>query len=84
MIEKFKVAIIAGSKSDAEFVNLTMEELTSAGIEHEVSYLSAHRQPDKVREFSTNASSKGFKVIIAMAGFAAALPGVSAISAPPR
>jgi len=77
-MEKFKVAIIAGSKSDADYVKLAEEELNSLGLAFEVHYLSAHRQPDKVAEFSRNAAANGFSVIIAMAGFAAALPGVVA------
>lgn len=74
----FKVAVVAGSKSDADYVKLAEEELAAAGIEYEVAYLSAHRQPDEVASFSRNAASNGFKVIIAMAGYAAALPGVVA------
>lgn len=74
----FKVAVVAGSKSDADYVKLCQEELQSLGMEYETFYLSAHRQPDEVAEFSKTASGKGFSVIIALAGFAAALPGVIA------
>jgi phosphoribosylaminoimidazole carboxylase PurE protein len=74
----FKVAIVAGSKSDADFVKLTQEELAAAGIAYETHYLSAHRQPNETAEFAKNAAGKGLKAIIAMAGYAAALPGVVA------
>ncbi len=74
----FKVAIVAGSKSDEAYVKLAEEELAAAGIAYETHYLSAHRQPDETAEFAKNAAGKGFKAIIAMAGYAAALPGVVA------
>ena len=54
------------------------EELTARGISHEVNVLSAHRDPDGVREYSITAEARGIKVIIAGAGKAAALPGVVA------
>ena len=53
-----------------------METLTKFGIEHEVHVMSAHRTPDRVREFVSSARDRGFEVIIAAAGGAAALPGV--------
>jgi len=74
----FKVAIVAGSKSDEAYVKLAEEELVAAGIAYETHYLSAHRQPDETAEFAKNAAGKGLKAIIAMAGYAAALPGVVA------
>jgi phosphoribosylaminoimidazole carboxylase PurE protein len=74
----FKVGIVAGSKSDEEFVKLAEEELAASGIDYQTYYLSAHRQPDEVAAFARGAADKGFKVIIAMAGYAAALPGVIA------
>lgn len=77
-MSRFKVAIVAGSKSDEEYVKLAQKELAAAGIESETFYLSAHRQPEEVAEFSRRAQENGFKVIIAMAGYAAALPGVVA------
>ncbi|MBD3286441.1 5-(carboxyamino)imidazole ribonucleotide mutase [candidate division WOR-3 bacterium] len=78
MMNSLKVAIVAGSKSDADYVKLAEEELASQAVSYETFYLSAHRQPDEVAEFSRNAASSGFSVIIAMAGYAAALPGVVA------
>lgn len=74
----FKVAIVAGSKSDEAYVKLTEEELVAAGIEYETRYISAHRQPEETAEFAKTAAENGFKVIIALAGYAAALPGLIA------
>jgi 5-(carboxyamino)imidazole ribonucleotide mutase len=64
-----------GSKSDMETMQPCMETLTRFGIEHEVHVMSAHRNPDRVREFVSSARDRGFEVIIAAAGGAAALPG---------
>lgn len=72
------VGIIMGSQSDAEVMQAAAEELTSRGISHEVNVLSAHRDPDGVREYALTAEARGIKVIIAGAGKAAALPGVVA------
>lgn len=74
----FKVAIIAGSKSDEEYVKLVEVELSESDIPFETHYLSAHRQPEEVSEFAKKAADKGFSAIIALAGYAAALPGVIA------
>jgi len=70
------VAVLMGSKSDMDVMNTCMETLTQFGIEHEVHVMSAHRSPDKLREFVSSARGRGFEVIIAAAGGAAALPGV--------
>ena len=70
------VAVLMGSKSDMETMQSCMDTLTKFGIEHEVHVMSAHRTPDKVREFVSSARDRGFEVIIAAAGGAAALPGV--------
>ncbi len=70
------VAVLMGSKSDMDVMQTCMETLTKFGIEHEVHVMSAHRTPDRVREFVTSARDRGFEVIIAAAGGAAALPGV--------
>ena len=66
------VAVLMGSKSDMEAMSSCMEALTKFGIEHEVHVMSAHRSPDRVREFVTSARDNGFEVIIAAAGGAAA------------
>ena len=70
------VAVLMGSQSDMEAMQACMETLTKFGIEHEVRVMSAHRAPDKVREYVTTARERGIEVIIAAAGGAAALPGV--------
>ncbi|MDP9238385.1 MAG: 5-(carboxyamino)imidazole ribonucleotide mutase [Chloroflexota bacterium] len=70
------VAVLMGSKSDIETMQGCMDTLTKFGIEHEVHVMSAHRSPDRVREFVSSARDRGFEVIIAAAGGAAALPGV--------
>ena len=70
------VAVVMGSKSDMDVMALCMETLDRFGIPHEVHVMSAHRTPDKVREFVSSARDRGFEVIIAAAGGAAALPGV--------
>lgn len=73
-----KVAIVSGSTSDAELVERVGDYLERFGIEHEDLVISAHRQPDKCREFATSAKKNGFSIIIAIAGLAAHLPGVVA------
>ena len=70
------VAVLMGSKSDMDVMQPCMDTLTKFGIAHEVHVMSAHRTPDKVREFVSSARERGFEVIIAAAGGAAALPGV--------
>ena len=73
-----KVAIIMGSESDAETVKPAIDTLNMLGIDHEVKVMSAHRKPEKVREYGLSARSNGIEVIIAIAGGAAHLPGVLA------
>ena len=70
------VAVLMGSKSDAEAMQPCIDTLTSFGVEHEVHVMSAHRNPDRVREYCSTARDRGIEVIIAAAGGAAALPGV--------
>ena len=67
-----------GSKSDAEAVQPTLDVLKELGIDYEVSVISAHRNPEKARQYGLAARSKGIEVIIAAAGGAAHLPGVLA------
>ncbi len=67
-----------GSKSDAEVMKLTQDVLDSLDIDYEVSVISAHRNPEKARQFGLAARSRGIEVIIAAAGGAAHLPGVLA------
>lgn len=72
------VAIVMGSKSDTEVMKPTSEILSGLGIEHEVKIISAHRTPEKARQFGLTARERGIEVIIAAAGAAAHLPGVLA------
>jgi len=72
------VAVVMGSKSDAEAMQPTLDVLTQLGIEYEVSVISAHRNPERARQFGQAAEERGIEVIIAAAGGAAHLPGVLA------
>ncbi len=72
------VAVVMGSKSDAEALKPTLETLEALGIDHEVSVISAHRTPEKARQYGLAARGQGIEVIIAAAGGAAHLPGVLA------
>lgn len=73
-----KVAILMGSDSDFGVMSKAFSVLKEFGIPVEVHVYSAHRTPEKVAEFATNAKDNGFGVIIAGAGMAAALAGVVA------
>ena len=73
-----KVAILMGSDSDFGMMSKAVSVLKEFGIPVEVHVYSAHRKPEKVAEFATNAKDNGFGVIIAGAGMAAALAGVVA------
>ena len=73
-----KVAIVMGSKSDAEIMQKAADALTEFGIASETFVISAHRTPHRAFEFASNAENNGFEVIIAGAGGAAHLPGVIA------
>ncbi|HTO36126.1 MAG TPA: 5-(carboxyamino)imidazole ribonucleotide mutase [Flavobacterium sp.] len=77
-----KVAIIMGSKSDLPVMQDAIDILKEFGIETEVDIVSAHRTPEKLFDFSTNAHKKGVNVIIAGAGGAAHLPGMVASISP--
>jgi 5-(carboxyamino)imidazole ribonucleotide mutase len=76
------VAIIIGSQSDWATMTHAAETLKSLGIGHEALIVSAHRTPKRLYEFAHGARSKGFKVIIAGAGGAAHLPGMTASMTP--
>lgn len=69
------VAVVMGSKSDASVMQGCLDTLKDLGIPHETAVLSAHRTPEKVREFAGSARERGIEVIIAGAGGSAALPG---------
>jgi 5-(carboxyamino)imidazole ribonucleotide mutase len=72
------VGIIMGSKSDWEVMRLASEMLTQLGIDNECRVISAHRAPDALFEYVSQAEARGLKVIIAGAGGAAHLPGIIA------
>jgi 5-(carboxyamino)imidazole ribonucleotide mutase len=72
------VAIVMGSKSDTEMMQPAVDILKGFGIDCEVNIISAHRTPDKARDYAKAAREKGIEVIIAAAGGAAHLPGVIA------
>ena len=72
------VGIVMGSESDANLMKPALQALDQLGIEYEVSIISAHRTPEKAREYGQNAQKRGIEVIIAGAGMAAHLPGVLA------
>ena len=72
------VGIIMGSKNDKPKMQPAGAALHDAGIRYEVRVMSAHRDPEAVREYCMNARMRGLKVIIAGAGMSAALPGVAA------
>ena len=72
------VGIIMGSKNDKPKMQPAGTALQDAGIRYEVRVMSAHRDPELVREYCHNARMRGLKVIIAAAGMSAALPGVAA------
>lgn len=68
------ILVIAGSKSDENIVNKVKKVFDENKIEYEVQYASAHREPDRVAELA----KKDYDIFIAIAGLAAALPGVVA------
>jgi len=79
MSEKnIEVGIIMGSDSDLPIMEDAINIFKEFGIGHEVNILSAHRTPNQHSEYSKSAIQRGLKVIIAAAGGAAHLPGVTA------
>lgn len=73
-----KVGVIMGSKSDFSVMEKAVNILKELEVAYEVHVVSAHRTPDKMMDFSKNASANGIGVIIAGAGGAAHLPGMVA------
>ncbi len=73
-----QVAIIMGSKSDWQTMQHAAATLKDFDIAHECKIVSAHRTPELLRQFASQAEAKGLKVIIAGAGGAAHLPGMVA------
>ena len=72
------VAIIMGSQSDWAVMRRAAETLAALGVGYEARIVSAHRTPDRMVAFAKGAKAAGFKVIIAGAGGAAHLPGMTA------
>ena len=73
-----QVAIVMGSESDRPTMQLAADILDSLGVSAEVVVMSAHRTPDRVREYAQTAKERGTRLFIAGAGMAAHLPGVIA------
>src|SRR5258708_7817441 len=72
------VSVVMGSKSDWETMRAASEVLTQFGVSHECRVVSAHRTPELMAEFASGAEARGIEVIIAGAGGAAHLPGMTA------
>jgi 5-(carboxyamino)imidazole ribonucleotide mutase len=72
------VAIIMGSQSDWDTMRHAADTLQALGVSHEARIVSAHRTPERLVAFAKGAKATGFKVIIAGAGGAAHLPGMTA------
>ncbi len=73
-----RVGIIMGSKSDMEEMEKAGAVLEEYRVRYEIRVMSAHRDPEMVADYCSNARMRGLKVIIAGAGLSAALPGVAA------
>ncbi|CAM3890154.1 N5-carboxyaminoimidazole ribonucleotide mutase [Vibrio aerogenes CECT 7868] len=73
-----KVGIIMGSKSDWPTMKLAADMLDQFGVEYETKVVSAHRTPHLLAEYASDAKDRGIQVIIAGAGGAAHLPGMTA------
>jgi 5-(carboxyamino)imidazole ribonucleotide mutase len=75
---KALVGVIMGSSSDWETMQQAADTLSALGIDHEVRVISAHRTPDLLFEYAAAARDRGLRAIIAGAGGAAHLPGMTA------
>ncbi|MDE0779886.1 MAG: 5-(carboxyamino)imidazole ribonucleotide mutase [Alphaproteobacteria bacterium] len=78
MTDKPVVGIIMGSQSDWETMHHAADTLEQLGVAHEAKIISAHRTPERMRNYAKSARDRGLKVIIAGAGGAAHLPGMTA------
>ncbi len=76
------IGIIMGSKSDWKVMQATAQVLEQLEVDFEVKIVSAHRTPQRLYEYATSARERGLKVIIAGAGGAAHLPGMTAALTP--
>jgi len=77
-----QVGIIMGSQSDWPIMKHAADTLKELGVTFETKIVSAHRTPDRLFDYSKNAKGRGLKVIIAGAGGAAHLPGMTAAMTP--
>src|SRR5690606_31937238 len=82
MSKAIEVGIIMGSKSDLPVMKDAAEILDQFGIGYEINIVSAHRTPELMFDYAKNAHSRGIKVIVAGAGGAAHLPGMTASLTP--
>src|SRR5207342_3569295 len=73
-----QVGVIMGSRSDWETMRVTVETLEDLDVRYETRVVSAHRTPDLLFEYASTAAERGLKVIVAGAGGAAHLPGMTA------
>lgn len=73
-----RVGIIMGSQSDWPTMKHAADILEALGVEHETKIVSAHRTPDRMADYAKTAKARGLQVIIAGAGGAAHLPGMTA------
>ena len=73
-----RVGVIMGSQSDWATMSHTSKTLTALQVPHECRIVSAHRTPDRLRDYAASARGRGLRVIIAGAGGAAHLPGMAA------
>ena len=78
MNKKIMVRIIAGSKSDLDYVSQTQQVLEDFDVPYDMHISSAHRNPERTEKLAKEAEENGVQVIIALAGMAAALPGIIA------
>ncbi|HAS34863.1 MAG TPA: 5-(carboxyamino)imidazole ribonucleotide mutase [Flavobacteriales bacterium] len=76
------VGIIMGSKSDLPVMQEAANVLKELGVEYELDIVSAHRTPDKMYQYASKAHERGIQVLIAGAGGAAHLPGMTASLSP--
>jgi 5-(carboxyamino)imidazole ribonucleotide mutase len=76
------VGLIMGSKSDWETLTLAAETLKALGVPFEAKVVSAHRTPKRLYDYATSAKERGLRIIIAGAGGAAHLPGMTASMTP--
>ncbi len=81
-MEKPVIGIIMGSDSDLSIMKKAAEALDEFNVPYEMTIISAHRTPDKMIEYTRSAKERGIKVLIAGAGWAAALPGMVAALTP--